>query len=57
MGLISCHAWCVDCGKVWEARNSMGVAAMHHHKTGHKTMVESTYCKIFETPVSPIKEG
>jgi len=48
----------VDCGKEWESRNSLGVAAIHHQKTGHKTMVESTYCKIFENPAQKnIKEG
>lgn len=43
MHLIHALATCSDCGKRWESRNAMGVAARHHQSTGHTVVVEVAY--------------
>lgn len=34
-GISHVLAECHDCGKVFDARNALGLAAQHHDKTGH----------------------
>lgn len=47
MKLLTARCWCTVCGYELEARNAMGVAAKHHKKTGHCTMVELCYSQVF----------
>ncbi len=41
MGLVAAMAWCQDCKWTAESRNAMGIAAIHHNKTGHYVIVET----------------
>ena len=34
-GVTSVIFECMVCGKRWESRNGVGLAAQHWHKTGH----------------------
>ena len=60
MHLLDANAWCTVCDWKTEGKNAMGVAAIHHKKTGHFTMVELYYSQTFGDPsserVSPTKE-
>lgn len=41
-GIVSVSGWCLNCEKKWDARNALGLAALHHDKTGHEVQVEQT---------------
>jgi hypothetical protein len=47
MWLVSAMYRCHDCGKDYEGRNAMGLAALHHRKTGHHTSVQMVYAQHF----------
>ena len=50
MHLLDASAWCTDCDWRVESKNAMGVAAIHHKKYGHFTMVELNYSQTFGEP-------
>lgn len=50
MHLLDANAWCTDCEWVYEGKNAMGLAAIHHKKNGHFTMVELYYSQTFGVP-------
>lgn len=50
MHLLDANAWCTQCDWKVESKNAMGVAAIHHKKTGHFTMVELYYSQTFGEP-------
>lgn len=43
MHLIHALAECRTCGKVWDSKNAMGVAARNNQATGHEVAVEVCY--------------
>ena len=47
MHLLAALAWCRDCEWEYEGQNAMGLAAIHHKKKGHFTMVELHYSQTF----------
>lgn len=47
MHLLDAHAWCSGCKWEYGGKNAMGLAAIHHKKTGHFTMVELYYSQTF----------
>lgn len=55
MHLLDANAWCTVCDWKVESKNAMGVAAIHHKKTGHFTMVELYYSQTFGEPKVDIK--
>ena len=57
MWLVSAMYICHDCGKEYEGSNAMGLAALHHKKTGHHTSVQMVYAQHFpKLPPSVSKE-
>ena len=48
--LLNANAWCTHCGWEYEGKNAMGLAAIHHKKNGHFTMVELYYSQTFGEP-------
>lgn len=46
--IMRCKATCETCGIGWTSRNSIGLAAQHAKKYGHKVVVEVTNQIIFE---------
>ncbi|KKN72940.1 hypothetical protein LCGC14_0406440 [marine sediment metagenome] len=50
MHLLDANAWCTECDWKTEGKNAMGVAAIHHKKKGHFTMVELYYSQTFGEP-------
>lgn len=50
MHLIHALAECRTCGKVWDARNALGVAGQHNQRTGHEVAVEVCYSHRFTAP-------
>ncbi len=55
MHLLDASAWCTECDWTTEGRNAMGVAAIHHQKKGHCTMVELAFSQVFGNPSSNSK--
>lgn len=55
MHLLAASAWCTQCTPIWEyeGKNAMGLAAIHHKKTGHFVMVELHYGQTFGEPREP----
>lgn len=47
MNQIHWMAVCNDCEKTWYSKNVMGVAAIHHKKTGHEVYVEIVSAHYF----------
>ena len=41
--LIKAYGECEDCGKIFNAKNAVAVAARHTDTTGHTTWVETNY--------------
>ena len=56
--LIHAYGECEDCGKKFQAKNAVAVAARHTDATGHSTWVETGYrTKFFigeerDTPIN-----
>ena len=50
MHLLAANAWCTNCKWEYEGKNAMGLAAIHHKKTEHFTMVELHYSQTFGEP-------
>ncbi len=50
MHLLNAYAWCTVCDWKTEGKNAMGIAAIHHKKTGHYTQVELHYSQVFGGP-------
>lgn len=48
-GLYHYVAVCADCSFYVDARNAMGLAAIHHKKTGHQVSCELGYLWKRET--------
>ena len=47
MGLVHIIANCDHCFWHYETRNAMGLAAIHHKRTGHRVRVETGYSHVF----------
>ncbi len=56
MHLLAALAWCTDCSWEYEGQNAMGLAAIHHKKKGHRTLVELHYFQQFGTKSEKVKE-
>ncbi len=56
MYLVDVNAYCNSCG--WRAytKNGMGLAAIHHKKTGHWTIVELGYVQQFGKAEVPLEQ-
>ena len=39
-GITGCMAGCFVCGKEWQSKNALALAARHHDATGHATWAE-----------------
>ena len=50
MHLLDASAWCTVCDWEYEGKNAMGLAAIHHKKKGHCTMVELYFSQVFGDP-------
>ena len=48
MFLADAQAYCTGCDWKASTRNAMGIAAIHHKRTGHKVHVELSYVHIYE---------
>ncbi len=57
MHLLNAIAWCTVCKWETEGKNAMGIAAIHHKKNGHCTMVELYYSQIFGEPKADTTES
>jgi hypothetical protein len=49
-GLLAVTAGCHTCGKTWETRNALGVAAQHTNRTGHYVWAEQTIATTWNGP-------
>lgn len=48
--VASAKGGCRRCGKLWDARNAMAVAAKHAERTGHETWAEQTLTAWWGNP-------
>jgi hypothetical protein len=39
--IMTCQGGCFDCGRSWEGKNTLAVAARHYDATGHNTWVDT----------------
>jgi len=51
-GITSVIGGCNVCGKVWESKNTLALAAKHHDATGHSTWVEQVLSVRYGPKVS-----
>jgi len=46
--ILKCEANCKSCGIGWASRNSIGLAAQHAKKYGHKVVAKVTNKIVFD---------